>query len=308
MPLTVAFNATATDPEGEALTYLWDFGVTGTKTDTSTQEDPTYTYTNPAPTRRRSRSPTPRASRARRRSPCASPARRTSARPTASPTSSTARRWTPTAGRVQRSLDNFQVRDGMLELPINNGSMYQGGTSAKNIITQPVPSGTWTVTSKITATLTENYHQAGLRVWSDDDNWASVHMISAGGNRQFEFIYEAAGNPRNGAADNSGALPADTPTTYYVRIALGRHEPDGVLLAQRRHVHARRPAGAAEHVRQPADRPDRAQRLGPERAARSLRLDPVRPGRGRWRRHGRRDPGRVQRHRRRDPAVGGRAP
>ena len=43
-------------------------------------------------------------------------------------------------------------------------------------------------------------------------------MISAGGNRQFEFIYEAAGNPRNGAADNSGALPASTPKTYYVRI------------------------------------------------------------------------------------------
>ena len=40
------FNATATDPEGEALTYLWDFGVTGTTTDTSTQEDPTYTYVN----------------------------------------------------------------------------------------------------------------------------------------------------------------------------------------------------------------------------------------------------------------------
>ena len=32
---------TATDPEGEALTYLWDFGITGTSTDTSTQEDPT---------------------------------------------------------------------------------------------------------------------------------------------------------------------------------------------------------------------------------------------------------------------------
>ena len=45
-PLNVKFDATATDPEGEALTYLWDFGVAGTTTDTSTQEDPTYTYTN----------------------------------------------------------------------------------------------------------------------------------------------------------------------------------------------------------------------------------------------------------------------
>ena len=46
-PLNVAFNATATDAENEALTYAWDFGVPGTGTDTSTQEDPNYTYTSP---------------------------------------------------------------------------------------------------------------------------------------------------------------------------------------------------------------------------------------------------------------------
>ena len=122
-------------------------------------------------------------------------------------------RWT-----VQRSLDDFQVRNGMLELPIDNGSMYGAGTSAKNIITQATPSGEWTVTAKVSAQLTENYHQAGLRVWSDDDNWASVHMISAGGQRDFEFIYESNGNPRNEAADKLGGIPADAPATYYVRI------------------------------------------------------------------------------------------
>ena len=38
------------------------------------------------------------------------------------------------------------------------------------------------MTAKITTEpLTENYQQAGLRVYSDDDNWASVHMIYAGG-------------------------------------------------------------------------------------------------------------------------------
>ena len=46
-PLNVAFNATATDAENEAMTYAWDFGVPGTTTDTSTQEDPNYTYTAP---------------------------------------------------------------------------------------------------------------------------------------------------------------------------------------------------------------------------------------------------------------------
>ena len=46
-PLDVAFDAEATDAEGEALTYAWDFGVSGTTADTSTEEDPTYTYENP---------------------------------------------------------------------------------------------------------------------------------------------------------------------------------------------------------------------------------------------------------------------
>ena len=55
-------------------------------------------------------------------------------------------------------------------------------------------------------------------MWSDDNNWASVHMISAGGNRDFEFIYEDDGNPRNEGADKLGGIPADAPNTYYVRI------------------------------------------------------------------------------------------
>ena len=38
------------------------------------------------------------------------------------------------------------------------------------------------MTAKITTEpLTENYQQAGLRVYQDDNNWASVHMIYAGG-------------------------------------------------------------------------------------------------------------------------------
>ena len=55
-------------------------------------------------------------------------------------------------------------------------------------------------------------------MYSDDDNWASIHMIHAGGQRDFEFIYEAEGNPRNEAADKLGGIPADAPLEYYVRI------------------------------------------------------------------------------------------
>ena len=113
----------------------------------------------------------------------------------------------------------FAVEDGSLKLPIANGSMYLGGTSAKNLIVQPTPDGEWQVTAKITAEqLTQNYHQAGLRLWSDDDHWASVHMIYAGTGRDIEFIYENDGQPRNEAADKLGGVPAGAPTTYYVRL------------------------------------------------------------------------------------------
>ena len=75
------------------------------------------------------------------------------------------------------------------------------------------------MTAKITTDpLTENYQQAGLRVYQDDDNWASIHMIYAGGCRDFEFIYENNSIPRNEAADKLGGIPADDPLTYWVKL------------------------------------------------------------------------------------------
>ena len=54
-PLAVQFNATATDPEGAALTYLWDFGVTGTDDGHLDAGGPDlHLHQRPAPTRRRS--------------------------------------------------------------------------------------------------------------------------------------------------------------------------------------------------------------------------------------------------------------
>jgi len=113
----------------------------------------------------------------------------------------------------------LSVSGGALNLPIAPGSMYGVGTTAKNVVVQPAPDGSWTATAKISASaLTENYHQAGLRVWAGDDNWASIHMIYAGSGRDFEFITEVNGTPRNEGADKLGGIPADSPLDYYVRI------------------------------------------------------------------------------------------
>ena len=111
------------------------------------------------------------------------------------------------------------VSGGNLNFPIDNGSLYGPGVSARNIIVQPLGDGEVEVTAKITTEpLTENYQQAGLRVYQDDNNWASVHMIYAGGNRDFEFIYENAGNPRNEGLDKLGGIDPSSPHAYWVKL------------------------------------------------------------------------------------------
>ena len=218
-PLTVNFDGEASDFDGQpgdTLTYLWDFGVSGSTTDTSTELDPTFTYERPGtytatltvtdPTGQRGRATVEVQVTSGDECPTG-PVRSDEFDGDSLDTN----RWT-----VLRSNDTFEVADGQLRLPIDNGSIYGPGTSAQNIIVQDTPEGAWQATAKITAEqLTENYHQAGLRVYSDDDNWASVHMISAGGQRDIEFIYESAGQPRNEAADKLGGIPATRrrPTT-----------------------------------------------------------------------------------------------
>ncbi len=224
-PLEVQFTGTATDPDataGEQLTYAWDFGVAGTTTDTSNQLSPTYTYERPGTYLARFTATDPSG---------------------AASTASVQVTVTAPAGECPQNnvrSDEFEgdgldtnrwevirpdstrppmVSGGNLNFPIDNGSLYLTGTSARNIVVQPLPSGAVEVTAKITTDpLTENYQQAGLRVYQDDDNWASVHMIYAGTGRNFEFIYENNGNPRNGAADNVGGIPADAPLTYWVKL------------------------------------------------------------------------------------------
>jgi cytochrome c len=224
-PLAVQFTGDATDPDaepGEQMTFAWDFGVAGTNEDTSTEQNPTYTYERPGTYMARFTATDPHG-----QSATSSVEVRVAAPPSQCPQDNVrsdefdgdsldTNRWT-----IIRP-DNTRpptVQGGALRFPIDQGSLYGPGTSARNIIVQPLPDGDVEVTAKITTEpLTENYQQAGLRVYDGDDNWASVHMIHAGGNRDFEFIYENAGNPRNEAADKLGGIPADSPLTYWVKL------------------------------------------------------------------------------------------
>ncbi|MCP3424288.1 ThuA domain-containing protein [Nocardioides pinisoli] len=211
-PLTVDFTGTASDYDGDELTYKWDFGVPGDG-DTATTLDAEYTYTEPGTYNARLTATDP------------SGATGSSTVPIRVLNSCGAQQsdefdGTSLDGKwdVIRDSGEWSVENGGLQLPINSGSLYGVGGNAEDIIVQQAPDGAWEVTAKITAEVTENYHQAGLRLYSDDENWASVHLISAGGIRDVEFIYEAQGNPRNDAADKLGGVPAGFPSTYYVRL------------------------------------------------------------------------------------------
>src|SRR5918999_302127 len=223
-PLAVQFDGTATDADGEPggqLTYHWDFGVSGTTDDTSTLEDPTYTYeragtyqaTFTATDAAGARSSTTVQVRVNNPGQCPQNNVRSDEFEGSQLDTS---RWSiirPDGTRPPT------VEGGFLRFPIDNGSVYGPGTSARNIVVQPLPAGQVSVTARIdTEPLTENYQQAGLRVYNDDNNWASVHMISAGGSRDFEFIYENNGNPRNEGADKLGGIPAGSPHEYWVRL------------------------------------------------------------------------------------------
>ena len=52
-------------------------------------------------------------------------------------------------------------------------------------------------------------------------------MIHAGGARDFEFIYEYNGTPRNEGADKLGGIPADSPHDVLGAARLRRHRADG---------------------------------------------------------------------------------
>jgi PKD repeat protein/glucose/arabinose dehydrogenase len=220
VPLEVAFDGEATNPDGSPnpnFEYEWDFGD---GTPTSSEADPTHTYTEVGTYTATLTVTDPETSEE------GTDSVEIQVDPEDScPTGPLSDEFDGTEIDPKWSIirpDGTRpptVGDGELHFPIDNGSIYGAGTSARNIMVEPLPDGDVAVTAKIEVDeLSENYHQAGLRVYSDDDNWASVHMIHAGGARDFEFIWEANGNPRNEAADKLGGIPADAPLEYYVRL------------------------------------------------------------------------------------------
>ncbi|MFY1634308.1 ThuA domain-containing protein [Solwaraspora sp. WMMB335] len=210
-PLTVAFDGTAADAEGDTpLTYAWDFGDGGT----AGTLDASHTYTAPGTFVATLVVTDARGARA---------SAYVSVRVDAPNTSCFGARSDDFLGdtldrdrwpTVVRENQLYSVVDGALRLPTGVGDLYGDRNDATNLVLQPTPDGAWQAITKVTLPTSANYQQAGLLVYGDDDNYAKLDVLYSG-SRRVEFIRETAGTPRNEGADATDAPAGDT---IYLRL------------------------------------------------------------------------------------------
>ncbi|MFD9740037.1 ThuA domain-containing protein [Umezawaea sp. NPDC059074] len=221
-PLTVAFHAAATDPEGDTpLTYSWDFGVSGAPKPTTA--DAEYTYQQPgdyhaAVTVTDSKGAA-RVEHVHVIVDGAGPGCLSGRSDAFGDAQLDRARWT-----VVRENQDLRVAGGALHIPTALGEIYgsDNSTPVPNLVVQPMPSGPWQATTKVSLVARDAYQQAGLVLYGDDDNYAKMVLSAAGANdaanRRFQFIREEAGVPNEVGDSNVGPLGAAYPDTAYVRF------------------------------------------------------------------------------------------
>ena len=107
------------------------------------------------------------------------------------------------------------VGAGALHIPAQAGDIYGDKNDAKNFVLRDAPTGAWTATTKVAFEGTDQWHQAGMILYTDDGNFVKFGRIATetGGTgvEKFEFILETNGTPRNEAADSTAEHPGRVP-------------------------------------------------------------------------------------------------
>ncbi|MFI7062252.1 ThuA domain-containing protein [Kribbella sp. NPDC050124] len=222
-PLKVDFTASATDPEGDLpLSYTWSFGDGSTASGASV----THTYTTPGTFSATVTVTDSRGAAGVAKVPItvdspSLPACLTGRSDGFDGTALDAERWSA----VVRGNQELAVADGKLSIPLTATDIYGTGNSGTpNVVLQPLPSGPWQATTKVTLPARLAYQQAGLIVYGDDDNYAKMVIqgrstgAPSAADRIFQFIREEAGVPNEVAASNTANLGASYPDTVWVRF------------------------------------------------------------------------------------------
>jgi len=223
-PLTVTATATATDPEDDAITFAWDAGLgDGFEDGTDTFE---VTYDQPGTYRLQVRATDERGAYSVEYTTV------TVKEPATGPglcfagrsddflgTDLDEDRWT-----VVNRDQNLAVRDGQLVVPTTATDFYgSDNTTVPNLVLQDLPDGPFTATAKLTLPARQQYQQAGLLIWEDQDNYAKMVLQGRSASadpatRIFQFIREENAQPNEVGDSNSAALGAAFPDTVYVRF------------------------------------------------------------------------------------------
>ena len=112
-------------------------------------------------------------------------------------------------------------RTALAHIPTAPADIYSSTNNAPNIVLQPMPSGPWEITTKVTGPFYTAYQQAGLVVYGDDDNYAKLVFSgrSSSGDkaaRIIQFSHEQGGGAAQEA--NTQNLGAAFPDTVWLKL------------------------------------------------------------------------------------------
>lgn len=178
-PLEVAFAATGSDPDGEELTYTWDFG------DGSTGEgaEATHTYTEVGNYTATVIATDPRGATGRatvaitvgRDVGCENPDDPVEPDDEFLGAGLDGCRWDVT--RYDPS--GLRVVDGVLQIDTTDADIYATpNQDVPNIVTQPQPDGDWTVETSLRGTIDQPYQQGGLIVYGGDGDYVKLDVLA----------------------------------------------------------------------------------------------------------------------------------
>jgi PKD repeat protein len=192
------------------VTYLWDFGVNGAPT--ATTKDASYTYTQ-----RGLYTATLTVKDADGRA-----ATRTftvevlGTCPGSDLFTGTSLDRTVWPTIVREDAANYKVENGVLKINAVAGDMWTGATTAKNIVSRPVPKGPWTATTKVTMAQVATGEQAAVILRQSDTEFLKAAYIRTAEGRNIELVGLRAGS--DPSVERSAIFAAGAPNTVYLRM------------------------------------------------------------------------------------------